>query len=555
MFKILVQQEITALLKSKRVLWSVSIFFILYLVIFSVRVKDFNERNRIYIEDVKTAEDLKASAKNYSYTAIPVIRKPMLYSVFNEGFTHERGSYIWAPPLHIITSSEYKNSSENGIYDFPNRMDITFLITFFMGLFVFLISFDSVNYEKEKHLLRLLFSYPVKRTDYIFKKIIGIISLVLLVFTLPFLFGNFYLMLTNSAALTADFFSFTLIYWFFTVMYLFSITLIGVYVSVICRKPSTSLITVLLIWVTLTAIIPTIYDFIGKETLNKKEKQESLSESISQDQIYVSTHMKDVPDESNPNKVGHWNWNGGTYVTIGVFGEKKMYRHHINYMKWVYKNLYPILQRIESNLDEYHRLRHRFEKLKPDILFFSPVAQFESAAEIISMTGADRYAEYLNDARTLRSLWTETGVKYNWLFSKNYFCVVDTSACIISIEEYLLDEARRDKVLKVLGISKFASNQEEKILKKMADLTSSSKLSPELEKMINVWQDLNYKRMNEAYKNKPKFEYPQTPVYKQRYFRISDVLLPILLRFLVGAVFSAGLLVAVIAKFKNYDIR
>lgn len=478
MFKILVKQEIKALLKSKRVIWSLAIFLVLYATVFIVRVNDYDNRVQSYIKDIASFRNQSyEELPNYSYIDIPVIRKPSLYSIFNEGDTHKRGTIYNVEPFKEVTNPEVRNQSTNLFFTEPANLDITFLITFFFSLFVLLITFDSVNREKEDKILRLLFSYPIKRSVYITKKMVGSMFFIALVFLVPYLLSVVYLFFAYHSVIDLSFAWFLIYYGLVALIYLFSIALIGIFTSLITSSPAKSLIYALSIWILLIMIIPTSYEFIADKAFEDKQKTTILQEnynSLRNDKIY---YRDNIDDSMNPETGSHWNWNSGFEKDVSVIAEDATNNKHLKYLQHYYKEIYPKIQEQEKISEQLLRLSTKGESTKPLWLCFWPNVQFESASNLIAMNSTEDFIDFKQDAIALRNSLINVGIKEGWLFSKSYFSAIDTTYSFKGLDDYLFSDEVATKIKAQLQLKVWNEEEFERVSDEIGKQELLSKIS------------------------------------------------------------------------------
>ncbi len=551
MFKILLKHEILGLLKSRRVIWSISIFLILFSIVFSLRVKDFKQRQQNYISDSQKIKSDNQDAQNYSFVGIPAIRKPQISSIYNEGTTHSFGTFLKVRIFVPIYSAENNSASENAVYEFPTRMDITYLITFFLSLFVLIISFDSINSEKELGTLRMIFVYPIKRFQFIAKKIIGTISFVGLVFGIPYFGSIAYLLIAFPSEMNFSVLEFLIIYFLYAIMYLLVITLIGILFSVLTKSSGKSLIFSLLFWITFAIIIPITYNYFSGYLIN----QNKLTDIIEQQTKIRNKRNKvflEIPDDINPNKYGHQNWNGGYLTGLTVYGTKEMFEGHINYLRYYYKNYLPEVRKDEDLEIEKLKLLHRPEKLSTIYMFFDPNVLFKQSAEALSLTGIDDYLEYLRTAINLREEYTNQGIKDGWLFSKKYISLYEEKASVIDFEDWLMSKAPSQFLKKEIPGCKTDENGRKEIMKIFIKYSNSGNNAPKY--IGNIWQKYTAYTFNNKWE-KFSFELPKFPEFHQSKLDINLIIKRTLPNFVLLTILIILLLITIDVKFKKFDLR
>jgi ABC-type transport system involved in multi-copper enzyme maturation permease subunit len=518
-----------------------------------LRVKDFKQRQQNYISDSQKIKSDNQEAKNYSFVGIPAIRKPQISSIYNEGETHSFGNFIKVKIFIPIYSAINNSTSENDVYEFPTRVDITYLITFFLSLFVLIISFDSINGEKELGTLRMIFVYPIKRFQFIAKKIIGTISFVGLVFGIPYFGSIAYLLIAFPSEINFPVMEFFIIYFIYAIMYLLVITLIGILFSVLTKSSGKSLIFSLLFWITFSIIIPITYNYFSRYLINQN-KLIDIVEQQTKIRSKRNRNLLEIPDDINPNKYGHQNWNGGHLSELTVFGRKEMYEAHINYLKYYHKNYMPEVRKDEDLQIEKLKLINRPEKLSKIYLFFNPNVLFEQSAEALSLTGVDDYLNYLQTAISLRTKYTNQGIKDGWLFSKKYISLYEEDAESYDFDTWILSDVSAKVLKREIPGCKTDKKGRMAILKNLAKYYNSNIEPPKY--VQNLYKLFQYKDFNSRNKwKKFTFKLPKLPEFHQSKLDINLIIKRTLPNFVLLTILIISLLITIDIKFKKFDLR
>lgn len=414
-----IKHEILNLLKSKRVYLTVMLFILLFASVFIVRVIDFQKQINQYIQDVRIAETSLQNAGNYSFINPRAVRQPIIFSIYNQGFKYNR--IINIEYFSPIIRANSLNEEKNLIYLENDKLDITFLITFFLSLFILLISYDSVNGEKKSGTLRILMTWPIKRQSFILKKILGVFIFVAITFSIPYLLSIISLTLVFANLLNFSFFLSAFYYWFLVLLFIFFFSLLGIFISVCTTNPSKSLVYSLLIWISLSIILPVSWEFIFSPKLFDNQINELRR--ISADKLDNSKRVfhQLVPDEANINKVGHIFWNGGFVYSTFVWGEPNTYKTHYRFQRYLYDEYYPAVLEAEQSNDSILRKRINIVNLKSWVFFFNPVVLFENLSMKIAGNSREDYLKFIHDGREIRDRLIQTGVREGWLFDYEFF--------------------------------------------------------------------------------------------------------------------------------------
>ncbi|MBN1971788.1 MAG: ABC transporter permease subunit [Candidatus Delongbacteria bacterium] len=539
MFKSLIIKEIKQNFVSRKSIPALFLFILLYLIIFSFRVIDFDKRSESYHQDVALLQEKLQQSQNYSALFIPVVRKPVLFSIFHEGKTHETGNVIYAKYLIPIISPEFESSESNLLYRVNHNLDITYLITFLISLLMLITTYDSISAEKENGTLRLLVTYGLKRPVILFAKIAGNFMFGSLVFIAPFALSVIYLIIFKSDYIDSEFVFTMLFYLIATLLFIMIMTVIGVSISVFMKKESRSLVTALALWILISLVIPSTYLVVGKQLidndsiLNIKEKYKALA---TERDNFGST----VPDSINPGLYGHWNWNGSNdnFHDNSVLSTKGTVDAHIGYNKLYYNTFRDKISIEEDYADMIAALNNRPERLKPYLLFFNPVSMYESLMTKLTDTSFDSQIDFLSQVRSLKISWLDTGLKEGWLFDHAFFSSFSP--------EYYIDYDEIQNAFKI------ESPKEYEILVNRGE---NEELSPDVRnnwfRFMSAYVD---KRVSGDYKNS--FKVPENmPVYKHNQRGMIEIITDLSIPMTVTVIFGMIILIITAIKFKKFDVR
>ena len=421
----LLNHEILNLLKSNRIFLSVLIFLILFVSVFSIRVLAFQEQLNQYIDDMRTYNERLQNVTTYSQINLNAIQKPILFSIYNQGFRFPRVVSIryYEPILRTISINE----ANNKIYTQKSNLDITFLITFFLSLFILLVSYDSVNGEKTTGTLKLLMTFPIKRQSFILKKILGIFILISVSFTIPYIISLITLILIYADLLTMTFYLSFFFYYLLTLLYIFFFCLLGIFISCSTNNPNHSLVFSLLIWVLLTIILPVSYDkivspVINNETIEKLTRIYDEKLKLSR-RIFSLQEVDETKYNTNDLDMGaeYLEWSGGFFYDAKVWAFTETYEKRINFQNYVINEYYPISKEVEQAIDGIYRKRINMEDVKVWVLFFNPITLFENLSQKITGNSRFDHLIFLHDSRYIRDELVQLGRNEGWLQDKRFF--------------------------------------------------------------------------------------------------------------------------------------
>lgn len=311
-------------------------------------------------------------------------RIPYVLNVFDRGITNSLGREA-VVNTDMETRLDKSKNLVSPILSLFDDIDLTFIVKVILSLFAILLSYEAISGEKERGTLRLIMTNKVPRYLVIISKIIAGFIVLALSLILPLLIGIAFLagfhpqILNAFDATTWMRFIFMLLTY---VMYLAVFLAIGVFVSALCHRSSTSFVVMLMIWILFVAIIPQL--------------SQSASERFTKYQSYVSLQtqaMKEIAEKRD-----EW---------MKEVESSEVWR------KAIREGTVPQLmadQIIEETrlkqevMDQYSR-RHDQQQSRQILLAktmartISPVSAMSFAVQDLAGSGWSRQQEYLNQLR------------------------------------------------------------------------------------------------------------------------------------------------------------
>ena len=179
-----------------------------------------------------------------------------------EAFLSDRvdaGSVFWYwGDLKGFWSLAYPSSTPNLTNVRPDvtKIDWGFIVGFVLSLIALLFTFDSISGERERGTLRLMLANPMPRHIVLIGKFLGVLTSILIPFTLAVLINLFAISTSNEVHLGAEMWWRLCIIFIVAVLYAGLFIALGLLVSARVRQSAVSLVILLLTWVTLVVFIP-----------------------------------------------------------------------------------------------------------------------------------------------------------------------------------------------------------------------------------------------------------------------------------------------------------
>jgi ABC-type transport system involved in multi-copper enzyme maturation permease subunit len=264
-FKTIVRKELLENLLSYRFPLFFAICASLILVSFYVHDRDYEKQVRDYSEQVRLAGDeLAASRMSDMFMGRVSIRgflPPAPLSVVAAGFSTTLPQYYEFQPEGPKPGAT--GSRDESILSAFGKLDFVFIIQMVASLIVLLFASDLIAGEKEMGTLRAILANGVPRHTVLLGKLTGGFLTVWIPFGVTFVMGLLFLGLLSfpidgpgiPARLGAVFVA--------TSVFLFAYYAIGLMVSASSARSRTSLVAILLVWITLQAVIPRLSDLLA----------------------------------------------------------------------------------------------------------------------------------------------------------------------------------------------------------------------------------------------------------------------------------------------------
>jgi len=169
-------------------------------------------------------------------------------------------------------------------------LDLIFIVTIIMSLMAILFSYDAIAGEREKGTLKLMISNSISRANLLLGKWIGGTLSLLIPFIFSLLISAIYITMNPNinwdSSAWATFFLFLLA----SIIFIAAFYLLGLLVSSFSKYASTSILTLLFLWVIFILVIPNLSPYIAAQlyripSVNKIEKELNRIQGIERDEL------------------------------------------------------------------------------------------------------------------------------------------------------------------------------------------------------------------------------------------------------------------------------
>ena len=252
----LIEKELKNIILGPKFVATFTVCSILIILSVFIGIQDYRTAIKAYEAGTQLANQEMQEKNSWMRMSTRIYRSPDPMQIFVSGINNDIGRFSriqTAAPVKL-TNSIY---SEDPIFAVFRFIDLSFIIQIVLSLFAILFTYDAINGERERGTLRLLFSNPVPRFQFVIAKVIGSWLGLIVPILIPVLIAMLMVVLYKipfTAFHWAAFFSFlgiSLVYFTFFII-------LGVFVSTLTKKSVISFLVLLVVWVFFVLIFPRV---------------------------------------------------------------------------------------------------------------------------------------------------------------------------------------------------------------------------------------------------------------------------------------------------------
>lgn len=389
MFWNLVQKELKSIIQSPKFLVLFITSFILILLSVYIGIGEYKSAIAQYETAQQLVKDQVESAKSWATISTTVYRKPDPMQIFSSGVAYDIGRYSGINNHNEIDvqGSPY---SEEPIFAIFRILDLTFIVSIIFSLFALLFTYNSINGEREGGTLKLVFSNSVSRVQYFTAKFTGTWLGMTVPLSIPLLLAIM-MVLLHQIPLSANHWLLIGAHLFLSLLYFTFFIVLGIFVSSLTRKSSSSFLILLVLWISSVFIIPRIGVMTAGQFIEVPSEAQisSIKDAFSKEQwdnhfekmetIWAEREeqMKGMSEEEREAYRDDMGW--------GWMEEDEIARKELD------KKIAEYSSRIEENL---RNRKNELEKLGLSLARISPTALYNLAAMNLSNNDVGKKARF-----------------------------------------------------------------------------------------------------------------------------------------------------------------
>lgn len=268
MFYVLLRKEITAYILSLR--FTVTLLLCVALLIGSVQMMAVNyqkqlssyaeakERQRATLKEASDFRDLM-------FSGITSDKRPNPMSVFSIGLEKEMARSV---TVSVFRGTELGGSPyANPLFFLYPSPDFVYVVNIVISLLAILLAFDAICGEREDQTLRLILSNAVPRDLVLIGKWMAGIVVLAAAFAIAWCAGWVVAYLSTPLALDGGQGLGLLVIFGVSMLYISTFFTLGLLVSTVTRRSSTSLMVAFSVWVALVLIVPNIMPILARQLI------------------------------------------------------------------------------------------------------------------------------------------------------------------------------------------------------------------------------------------------------------------------------------------------
>jgi ABC-type transport system involved in multi-copper enzyme maturation permease subunit len=392
--------------------------FLLCLVIipFTVIVNVDNYLNQvgIYKIEKERADREYKEIRVWSMLRPTVVSEPEVLSIFSNGISGNMGNktkiqlnvYPLFPSGHVITN-------DNPLLNAFFSIDFSRVIAILISLIALVFSYDAITREREEGTMKQCFTGKISRITFLFGKITGLVITLLPILLFCYILACLIVMVNPGISISASDWGGIMLLFLTSIIYMMVFILIGILISSLTSRSSTSIILSLLCWIWFLFLLPNISTYLS-QSIVKTPLDDNVQNAIREYDKELSKGEGDVWRRAQKefhleNGISHWNYSGGEDGMEEMSGiTKEVALLHRQVSIWETENMLSYADKKWAIQRSYLDELIRQQKWQQRIAWLSPSEIFGQATNALCRTDMQSFLKYMESVRNFR----ETFIRY-----------------------------------------------------------------------------------------------------------------------------------------------
>lgn len=382
----------------------------LFLIPFTLVVSLDRYKSQQDIYEINAEKVEKSIKENRVYSTIrpKIVRYPEPLSIFSEGITENLGysTELQLKEYPLFLDGQI-STVDNPLLNVFFTIDFTTIIATIISLLALVFSYDCFTREREDGVLKLVLANHVSRIGFLTGKLLGILITLLPLLIFCYLLGILFITLSPSIQLNGGSLLTILMLFLSSVLYTIVFVLLGMFISSMVHRSSTSIIVSLLIWIWFVFLVPNIASYIAKSFVktgtytNLSFALDNISKECSNKKNEKS---KEIEKSLGIDGISCWNC---------TFGEDDEYlesygmplstiQYHLQNNAWSVPVTLDYADKKWIVQKQYYDELSKQEKVQRMLALVSPSELFQQLSSSLCYTDANSYQIFMDNVRRYR---------------------------------------------------------------------------------------------------------------------------------------------------------
>jgi len=264
-----------------------------------VSIKDYEKRIDEYSIGVREQKGPRAAYEPKVY------RKPEVLGIFGQGLERKLGMIAdyreYSSRGMIVLSGEMGTfgSRQSAYLSNLASIDFNFVVRVVMSLLAIFLAYDSISGEREAGVLKLSCANSIPRAHILMGKFLGGVFCLVIPLAMSSIVALLVMQLSDAVELGAAEWGRLGIILLLSMLYLAMFYAVGLFVSCITKRTTTTLIVSMLIWILLVVIIPNVGPAMVKRFRHRMSRDEMMSQAAKLHADYSERYKKKFGLDTN----------------------------------------------------------------------------------------------------------------------------------------------------------------------------------------------------------------------------------------------------------------
>ena len=372
-----------------------------------VSVDNYLSQVQVYKVEQERAENEFKEVRVWSYLRPTVVKEPAVLSIFSAGISNNMGNtskirmgeYPLFPSGHISTR-------DNPLLNAFFSIDFAKVIAILISLIALVFSYDAITREREDGTMKLMLTSKMSRITFLFGKLTGLLLTLLPILLFCYILACLIVMVNPNISISASDWGGILLLFLTSIIYMLVFILIGMLISALVSRSSSSVILSLLCWIWFLFLLPNISTYLSQSFVKTPlydNVQNAMNEYDKEFRKDYNEASERIRKEMNLESMNYWNYSGrgdGSTEMSGIIKEGALYHRDMSIME---------SEAMMSNADKKWAIQKNYlddlvrqQTWQQRIAYLSPSEIFGQTMNALCRTDMQSFLKYLETVRNYR---------------------------------------------------------------------------------------------------------------------------------------------------------